>query len=474
MKIGRNDPCPCGSGRKYKQCCLARETLAPPESDEIAAQRKAHEWLGARFGRQVFEATCDYFELILMDAEVDDQADGEIIQAFMESLSAGQAYICSVGMYDWLLCEARFERQGRSARGIDWVLGAGALRLTPPQRAWLEAVAKAPFGIHRVIEVEAERGLLLQDLRQPDLSPQFAEEKGATRSLVAGDVIAARICRFGNHVRLSGCIYPLSRLGALELLASFDAAGEDAASDPGDPACDAQHRLARDARNAWIGDRLTPWLERLRPMPAFESDCDFYAVEDRAAFEAAMAACPALGPSEFIAGGYLHVPEDAEAEALLYCIFPDEEGADAGPDRLKVFSMSPARQDQARDHFESVAGASARHLDRGTSRGKPLDEIRAPHFPGDEGAPGAPAAERTARAQAYYEEAYAGWADAGLPIFDNRSPRDCLATAAGSVQVELLLEIYDETEAHHARAAGREPVDFGFLRAALGLAARPA
>ena len=20
-KIGRNDPCPCGSGKKYKQCC---------------------------------------------------------------------------------------------------------------------------------------------------------------------------------------------------------------------------------------------------------------------------------------------------------------------------------------------------------------------------------------------------------------------------------------------------------------------
>jgi uncharacterized protein YecA (UPF0149 family) len=21
-KIGRNDPCPCGSGKKYKHCCL--------------------------------------------------------------------------------------------------------------------------------------------------------------------------------------------------------------------------------------------------------------------------------------------------------------------------------------------------------------------------------------------------------------------------------------------------------------------
>ena len=24
-RLGRNDPCPCGSGRKYKQCCMRRE-----------------------------------------------------------------------------------------------------------------------------------------------------------------------------------------------------------------------------------------------------------------------------------------------------------------------------------------------------------------------------------------------------------------------------------------------------------------
>lgn len=27
-KIGRNDPCPCGSGKKYKQCCLAKDQAA--------------------------------------------------------------------------------------------------------------------------------------------------------------------------------------------------------------------------------------------------------------------------------------------------------------------------------------------------------------------------------------------------------------------------------------------------------------
>ena len=26
-KIGRNDPCPCGSGKKYKKCCGANKSL---------------------------------------------------------------------------------------------------------------------------------------------------------------------------------------------------------------------------------------------------------------------------------------------------------------------------------------------------------------------------------------------------------------------------------------------------------------
>ena len=33
-KVGRNDPCPCGSGKKYKKCCLAKDQAAsvPPKS----------------------------------------------------------------------------------------------------------------------------------------------------------------------------------------------------------------------------------------------------------------------------------------------------------------------------------------------------------------------------------------------------------------------------------------------------------
>jgi len=27
-KVGRNDPCPCGSGKKYKKCCMAKDEAA--------------------------------------------------------------------------------------------------------------------------------------------------------------------------------------------------------------------------------------------------------------------------------------------------------------------------------------------------------------------------------------------------------------------------------------------------------------
>ncbi len=35
---GRNDPCPCGSGKKYKQCCLVKD-----EAKARAARAKAAE-----------------------------------------------------------------------------------------------------------------------------------------------------------------------------------------------------------------------------------------------------------------------------------------------------------------------------------------------------------------------------------------------------------------------------------------------
>ena len=37
-KIGRNDPCPCGSGKKYKNCCLNNKDADYNSTRELTAQ----------------------------------------------------------------------------------------------------------------------------------------------------------------------------------------------------------------------------------------------------------------------------------------------------------------------------------------------------------------------------------------------------------------------------------------------------
>ncbi len=41
-KVGRNDPCPCGSGQKYKRCCLPREDAAAVERAHAQQQHREH------------------------------------------------------------------------------------------------------------------------------------------------------------------------------------------------------------------------------------------------------------------------------------------------------------------------------------------------------------------------------------------------------------------------------------------------
>jgi len=49
-KIGRNEPCPCGSGKKYKQCCLgkheaARQVKDPEQAENLRAKERDQEQL---------------------------------------------------------------------------------------------------------------------------------------------------------------------------------------------------------------------------------------------------------------------------------------------------------------------------------------------------------------------------------------------------------------------------------------------
>jgi tetratricopeptide (TPR) repeat protein len=48
-RVGRNDPCPCGSGKKYKACCLGKAAAPAPQAAALLRQAEALE----RAGRQI-------------------------------------------------------------------------------------------------------------------------------------------------------------------------------------------------------------------------------------------------------------------------------------------------------------------------------------------------------------------------------------------------------------------------------------
>jgi len=77
-KPGRNDPCPCGSGNKYKKCCLPKQQAAEREglleAEARRAERAAAERLRARELNAAFAAR-------LADAPDDEAAQDELTTA---------------------------------------------------------------------------------------------------------------------------------------------------------------------------------------------------------------------------------------------------------------------------------------------------------------------------------------------------------------------------------------------------------
>ncbi len=42
-RVGRNDPCPCGSGKKFKKCCLGQEWRREMSPATETAEEERHE-----------------------------------------------------------------------------------------------------------------------------------------------------------------------------------------------------------------------------------------------------------------------------------------------------------------------------------------------------------------------------------------------------------------------------------------------
>ncbi len=212
-EVSRNAPCPCGSGKKYKNCCLGRHGEQTAGRSVLgSAVRAALDWLSLHHHDELeniiergFYGMLEKEELERLDGLPDD------VQDMVEANAA-----------DWVIADARRWEAGRRGalppRVLDLVLGPDGAPLSAEQRAWLAELGARPLRLYEVLEARPGDGLVLSDCLDPDSGPIRVRERSASRSLVRWDVIGTRILHEGETRVLAGAIYPLSPTAGQELV----------------------------------------------------------------------------------------------------------------------------------------------------------------------------------------------------------------------------------------------------------------
>ena len=150
VDVGRNDPCPCGSGRKYKQCCLGKI----PASFTAEVRERAWKAVTEFALRKEFAEQRAGLQLIFFGPEIVElplnrqQIDFENEQ-------------CMLNLLFWLIYEASFDGPSRTL--VNLFLSRRGHTLPLSDRRYLEAMRGSHLHLYEVEAVTRDVGLRLRD-----------------------------------------------------------------------------------------------------------------------------------------------------------------------------------------------------------------------------------------------------------------------------------------------------------------------
>jgi SEC-C motif len=187
-KPGRNDACSCGSGKKYKRCCLMSQQASQQNSPWLqqrrAADRLSDEMLKfarQRFGDRIDEAWQDFNE--------DD------FPGLMDKFPGEEQIFFPYLFYDWDPDRPRLRRGPRPKPGIiaRGFLQERARRLADLERAILEQGLSQPTSFYEVMRCDRGHGMRLRDVLIG--GEVEVEEHAGSQCVQQGDMVYAQLCR---------------------------------------------------------------------------------------------------------------------------------------------------------------------------------------------------------------------------------------------------------------------------------------
>jgi hypothetical protein len=200
QNIGRNDLCPCGSGKKYKHCCLkaAQASADSPWSRQREASgRLAQEMMSfarRRFADDVLDAWLDFNQDDSPSPLQDDIEEGQIFMPYF--------------LFDWDPEAPSRPRGGQTGMGQvarSYVSMMGS-RLPALESLILEQATTQPLSFYEVIRCDPGERLLLRDVLIGGETEVI--ERAASEQLRPGDLGYGQICKLPEVTTL-GRLAPL-------------------------------------------------------------------------------------------------------------------------------------------------------------------------------------------------------------------------------------------------------------------------
>jgi len=465
-KIGRNDACPCGSGKKYKHCCGKPAAPAAPaaESHEGAAER-AVIWL-AQHHRKAFAVA---LQEAINEAVFENFDDEDEAREALASINEALWQNLQINLSEWLLAEGDILVKGEKQRVAELLLGPRGPLLTTGQRAWLEQLARRPLRLYDVTGVVPGVGLTVCDALDTGQPPLVVAERAGSRSLQVGMQIGARVMEAGGQQQFSGAMYPFSAWSGRAVQARL----RDLVATPSAHAEDDIFSAGLIIIEGWLAQFLVP-----EPLPdiidSHSGDpllltTDHYAVQDWDALAAALAAQPDVQGDRQAGWDRLLDCDDGQTRSQASI------NIEAGGQRVGVFYKTAALAEQGRDWFDALAGKSVKFQLREVSDPKGVmsrARVQAPHaqVKTSSAMPAGLDAETLADAiETVIRRSYANWADEPIPALQGRTPRQAMQSVPGLERVKGLLRSYEDDEARQAAQQGRRAISYQFLWDALGL-----
>jgi hypothetical protein len=492
-KIGRNDPCPCGSGKKYKQCCLNkvadRKRSIGLERDAL---HSAVDWLMDHYEEAVMDAIIENFFISYPNPDLAD---------IMEDLPDERRTLLSLSLDHWILGDCEISVDEEPIRASSLLPGSEALGLDEAGERALQRLVNSRLSLYEVLEIRKNVGLVLRDLTQEDAEPIFVTEEADMPVLSPWQIYGLRVTRDGGKRRFfSGdmCLFPREIGLALQsdILTALDEREE---SDEPLSQAERDAIVSRSVSAVWIGLLAGFGLNQYADEDASLADddeellvTDHYQVTDWEALEELFEKQDDLRRSEFD-GSWERMRwtrgdrEDADPNMTA---FERAMGGGGGEPALTVVAWlqtlndgllesgaeSIAEADATRAWLEALAGDRVSHVEREvTDLRKQMQEIRAKLRETDF------SFRRKNNSDAEFDtpawdrimaDVYAAWPERANARLDGKTPLEACEDDTLKARLVEELKRLELQEVSLAKQNARPVIDMRFLWERLGLPRR--